>query len=117
MEMDTGVPLAGVAIRLIAQDRPEVARLTDDRGRAFFTELVPGRYGIVIDRLGYGEARTSLNVPASSLVAVTVELAPEVLELETDHRDCDSAWSGQGRLRREAAPRLGSFHHQGGPRG
>ena len=82
MEMDTGVPLAGVAIRLIAQDRPEVARLTDDRGRAFFTELVPGRYGIVIDRLGYGEARTSLNVPASSLVAVTVELAPEVLELE-----------------------------------
>ena len=82
MEMDTGVPLAGAAIRLIAQDRPEVARLTDERGRAFFDELVPGRYEIVIDQLGYGEAHASLNVRASALTAVTAELAPEVLELE-----------------------------------
>ena len=82
MEIGTEAPLAGAAIRLIAQDRPEVARLTDDRGRASFTDLVPGRYVIVIDRLGYGEARASLTVPASSLTAVTVELAPEVLELE-----------------------------------
>lgn len=82
VEMRTEVPLAGTAIRLIAQDRSEVARLTDDRGHASFTELVPGRYVIVIERLGYGEARASLNLPASSLTTVTAELVPEVLELE-----------------------------------
>jgi hypothetical protein len=82
VEMRTEVPLAGTAIRLIAQDRSEVARLTDDRGHASFTELVPGRYVIVIERLGYGEARASLNLPVSSLTTVTAELVPEVLELE-----------------------------------
>lgn len=82
VEMGTEVPLAGAAIRLIAQDRSEVARLTDDRGHASFTELVPGRYVIVIERLGYGEARASLNLRVSSLTTVTAELVPEVLQLE-----------------------------------
>jgi hypothetical protein len=82
VEMGTEVPLAGAAIRLIAQDHSEVTRLTDDRGHASFTELVPGRYVIVIERLGYGEARASLNLRVSSLTTVTAELVPEVLELE-----------------------------------
>ena len=94
-------------IRRIAQDRPEVALLTDDRGRASFTDLVPGRYVIVIDRLGYGEARTSLTVSASSLTAVTVELAPEVLKLEPIIVTTTQ--------RGTAALRIRPLHHEGKP--
>ena len=81
VEIGSEVPLAGAAIRLIAQDRPEVARLTDELGRASFTDLARRRYVIVIERLGYGEARESLNVQAGSRTAVIVELAPEALAL------------------------------------
>ena len=81
-EIGTEAPLAGVAIRLTAGERPEVARLTDERGRAFFSDLPAGRYLIAIEQFGYGEARSSLDVRSGALTAVTVGLAPEVLELE-----------------------------------
>ena len=103
-EIDTEVPLAGATIRLVTPNRPEVGRLTDDSGHASFTDLVPGPYVIEIERLGYREARGSLNLRAGALTTVTAEMVPEVLELEpivvtTTRRGADMGGFEQRRRR------------------
>jgi len=81
-EFDSATPLVGTAVRLVPRVGRAVARTTDRSGHATFAGLAPGSYGIVIERLGYGVARDSLDLRAGSRTLVTVELAAEALALE-----------------------------------
>lgn len=79
----SGDPVADAAVTL----RPDSgadrsSELTDSGGRTGFFRVPPGRYAIVIERIGYAVLRDSVAVAARAEVRVAAELVPAAVRLD-----------------------------------
>ena len=75
--IDTGEPLAGIAVRVVEIDR-SVA--TDDRGRFRFTDLPAGSYTLEIVSLGEVVEERKVTLQAGESADLEVSLAPRTVE-------------------------------------
>lgn len=88
VDAETREPLEGVAVTLRLKGdsagvlgRPRVV-LTNAQGRFTYSDLVDGRYGIELERLGYGTITDSIAYRAALGLRVGAEMVPEAVELE-----------------------------------
>jgi iron complex outermembrane receptor protein len=85
----TGGPLATARVELLGQHRQDQ---THEDGAFVFAGLVPGRYTLVIQRIGYRMVTHEVTVPAGevteriTLAAAAVQLAPTVVTGTTRER-------------------------------
>lgn len=88
VDADTREPLEGVAVTLrLKGDSAEVSGrprvvLTNAQGRFTYSDLADGRYGIELERLGYGTITDSIAYRAVLGLRVEAEMVPEAVELE-----------------------------------
>jgi iron complex outermembrane recepter protein len=77
-DVETGLALPGAQVRL-----PEMRRsgLTNAQGRFIFLDIRPGRYTVVVERLGYAPSERSVVAVAGETTELAIALRPTALEL------------------------------------
>lgn len=74
----TGAPLSAVEVRLVPFHRAE---LTGPTGRFVLGDVAPGKYTLVVERLGYRSASIAIDLQPGSTREVRVEMDVSALQL------------------------------------
>jgi iron complex outermembrane recepter protein len=77
-DAETGEPVVAAQVRLREMRRSE---LSNAQGRFRFLDVRPGRYTVVVERIGYAPEERPVSVAAGQTVELTIELRASALEL------------------------------------
>lgn len=83
VDANSGAPISGVRLQLVARDGHMVARASSDAGGRFqLGPIASGRYRLEASRIGYAQASLDAAVEAGRTLQVTIALEPRAVSLD-----------------------------------